>query len=137
MSGYRAVGIAGVGLVLVVVGLAFVAGAGVVALLGGGDSAPSSTATADVPAAMLSLYEQAATTCPGLSWTVLAAIGTVESDNGRSTLPGVHSGANYAGAEVFYRSGLGCRHVRDGRWLSRACGVSARCKARTVSVPAP
>ena len=36
---------------------------------------------------------------PGLPWTVLAAIGTVESDNGQSTLPGVHSGANAAGAE--------------------------------------
>ena len=30
---------------------------------------------------------------------MLAAIGTVESDNGTSTLPGVHSGANSAGAE--------------------------------------
>jgi cell wall-associated NlpC family hydrolase len=48
---------------------------------------------------MLSLYEQAAPTCPGLAWTVLAAIGTVESDNGRSGLPGVHSGRNFAGAE--------------------------------------
>src|SRR3954471_6849524 len=30
----------------------------------------------------LSLYQQAATTCPGLSWTVLAAIGQVESGHG-------------------------------------------------------
>ena len=48
---------------------------------------------------MLVLYQAAAATCPGLPWTVLAAIGTVESDNGQSTLPGVHSGANAAGAE--------------------------------------
>ena len=48
---------------------------------------------------MLTLYEQAAGTCPGLSWAVLAAIGTVESGNGTSNLPGVHSGANAAGAE--------------------------------------
>src|SRR6202034_3698509 len=34
-----------------------------------------------------------------LPWTVLAAIGTVESGNGTSNLPGVHSGANGAGAE--------------------------------------
>jgi cell wall-associated NlpC family hydrolase len=34
-----------------------------------------------------------------LSWSVLAAIGTVESDSGRSTDPGVSSGANSAGAE--------------------------------------
>ncbi|MFC5181532.1 lytic transglycosylase domain-containing protein [Actinomadura harenae] len=32
----------------------------------------------------LDLYRQAATTCPGLSWTVLAAIGQVESDHGRN-----------------------------------------------------
>ena len=30
---------------------------------------------------------------------MLAAIGTVESGNGTSELPGVHSGANSAGAE--------------------------------------
>ncbi|WP_396447115.1 lytic transglycosylase domain-containing protein [Actinomadura sp.] len=35
----------------------------------------------------LDLYKQAATTCPGLSWTVLAAIGQVESDHGRNTGP--------------------------------------------------
>jgi hypothetical protein len=38
-------------------------------------------------------------TCPGSEWTVLAAIETVESENGTSSLPGVHSGANGAGAE--------------------------------------
>jgi cell wall-associated NlpC family hydrolase len=48
---------------------------------------------------MLTLYQQAAATCPGLPWTVLAAIGTVDSSNGSSDLPGVHSGANPAGAE--------------------------------------
>ncbi len=87
------------GLVLVVAVLAAGAGAGIASLLGGGDSPPSATATADIPAAMLTLYQEAATTCPGLPWTVLAAIGTVESDNDQSTLPGVHSGANSAGAE--------------------------------------
>jgi cell wall-associated NlpC family hydrolase len=85
------------GLVLLVAVLAAGAGAGIASLLGGG-AAPSATATSDIPPAMLALYQQAATTCPGLPWTVLAAIGTVESDNGQSTLPGVHSGANSAGA---------------------------------------
>jgi hypothetical protein len=33
----------------------------------------------------LALYKGAATTCPGLSWTVLAAIGQVESGHGRDT----------------------------------------------------
>jgi cell wall-associated NlpC family hydrolase len=75
--------------------------ASAVSFLGGTNDAlsASSTATADIPPAMLALYEQAAATCPGLPWTVLAAIGTVESDNGQSDLPGVHGGANNAGAE--------------------------------------
>jgi peptidoglycan DL-endopeptidase CwlO len=34
----------------------------------------------------------------GIPWTVLAGIGTEESRNGQSTLPGVHSGTNSAGA---------------------------------------
>ncbi len=87
------------GLVLLVAVVAAGAGSGIASLLGGGDATPSATATADIPAALLALYQQAALTCPGLPWTVLAAIGTVESGNGTSTLPGVHSGANSAGAE--------------------------------------
>jgi hypothetical protein len=59
---------------------------------------PSTLAVSDVPAPMLALYRQHAATCPGLSWTVLAAIGSVESNHGRTTLPGVRSGANFAGA---------------------------------------
>jgi hypothetical protein len=35
----------------------------------------------------LDLYKQAAITCPGLSWTVLAAIGQIESDHGRNVGP--------------------------------------------------
>jgi cell wall-associated NlpC family hydrolase len=57
------------------------------------------TGSSSIPPAMLALYQEAATTCAGLPWTVLAAIGTIESDNGQSDLPGVHSGANAAGAE--------------------------------------
>jgi len=38
-------------------------------------------------AGYLDLYRQAARRCPGLSWTVLAAIGQVESDHGRNTGP--------------------------------------------------
>ena len=37
--------------------------------------------------------------CPGLPWEVLAGIAKVESDFGESTLPGVASGSNAAGAE--------------------------------------
>lgn len=61
--------------------------------------AATATAEADIPPDYLIWYMDAAQTCPGLPWSVLAGIGTVESDNGRSGLPGVHSGANFAGAE--------------------------------------
>jgi hypothetical protein len=47
------------------------------------DATPSSTALADIPAALLPLYQQAAAGCPGLSWTVLAAVGKVESNHNR------------------------------------------------------
>lgn len=87
------------GLVLLLAVLAIAAGAGIASLLGGGSVAPSAMATAQIPPAMLALYQEAAATCPGLPWTVLAAIGTVETDNDTSTLPGVHAGANTAGAE--------------------------------------
>jgi hypothetical protein len=60
---------------------------------------PTRAATADIPLRMLRLYRQAADVCPGLAWTILAAIGTVESGNDTSDLAGVHSGANSAGAE--------------------------------------
>ena len=65
----------------------------------GGDVVPTAAAVSGIPPAMLALYQAAAATCPGLPWTVLAAIGTVESGNDTSELPGVHSGTNSAGAE--------------------------------------
>jgi cell wall-associated NlpC family hydrolase len=52
-----------------------------------------------IPSTWLPLYRQAAATCPGMSWSILAAVGTVETGSGRSTAPGVWSGANSAGAE--------------------------------------
>lgn len=39
------------------------------------------------PGSYLDLYQAAATHCPGLSWTVLAAIGQVESSHGRNNGP--------------------------------------------------
>jgi cell wall-associated NlpC family hydrolase len=64
--------------------------------LGGASTA---LAVQEIPAKYLTLYIDASQTCPGLPWSVLAGIGTVESDNGESSLPGVKSGANSAGAE--------------------------------------
>lgn len=40
-------------------------------------------------------------------WTILAGIGTEESENGTSTLPGVHSGTNFAGAAGPMQIGVG------------------------------
>jgi hypothetical protein len=45
-------------------------------------SMASSYALGAIPAAYLQLYRRAAPTCPGLPWTVLAGIGTVETGNG-------------------------------------------------------
>ncbi|GAA1574331.1 NlpC/P60 family protein [Actinomadura kijaniata] len=65
---------------------------------GAAAGAPTAFAKRDIPPAYLRWYLDAARTCPGLSWSILAAIGKVESDHGRSQLPGVHSGQNHAGA---------------------------------------
>jgi membrane-bound lytic murein transglycosylase B len=54
---------------------------------------------AAIPASYLTWYKEAARTCRGLAWEALAAIGTMESDNGRSTARGVHRGKNRKGAE--------------------------------------
>src|SRR5579859_1909431 len=61
--------------------------------------APTALARADIPPDYLIWYMDAAQTCPGLPWSVLAGIGTIESDNGESGAPGAHAGHNLAGAE--------------------------------------
>jgi cell wall-associated NlpC family hydrolase len=53
---------------------------------------------ADIPPEYCLLYTTAAPHCPGLDWTVLAAIGKVETDHGRLNAPGVHEGENHVGA---------------------------------------
>lgn len=89
-------GAAVVGFVVLLAASSLAAAASGVGPAGGAAGAGAGTA---IPPAMLALYRAAAGACPDLPWTVLAAIGTVESANGTSTLPGVHSGANAAGAE--------------------------------------
>jgi hypothetical protein len=69
---------------------------------------PSATARADIPGRYLGLYQQAARQdCPGLPWTILAGVGKVESDHGRSRAPGVRSGWNRAGAAGPMQFGIG------------------------------
>jgi membrane-bound lytic murein transglycosylase B len=58
---------------------------------------PSQAAVTDIPAGYLRLYRQAGARYR-IPWPVLAAIGKVESDHGRTRLPGVRSGSNWAGA---------------------------------------
>jgi membrane-bound lytic murein transglycosylase B len=62
-----------------------------------GQPTPSPAAIADIPVGYLRLYRTAGARYR-LPWSVLAAIGEVESDHGRSRLPGVRSGSNWAGA---------------------------------------
>ncbi len=56
----------------------------------------SAAAKADIPARYLTLYQREGQRC-GVPWTVLAAIGKIESDHGRSRAPGVRSGVNRFG----------------------------------------
>ncbi|MEY9936984.1 NlpC/P60 family protein [Streptacidiphilus sp. MAP5-3] len=66
---------------------------GPLALIGAGGGAGTAASGADIPPAMLALYQQAAPTCPGLPWTILAGIGKAESDHGRA-----HDQVSTAGA---------------------------------------
>jgi len=81
-----------------VVGLAMVALVGFVGLvgldptppLGGAPSGlgpPSGPVPGGIPVAYLRDYRSAAATCPGLPWSVLAAIGEVETAQGRDDHP--------------------------------------------------
>lgn len=56
------------------------------------EAGASTLARNEVPEQWLSLYREAAATCPGLPWTVLAAVGRVESHHGRN------AGVSSAGA---------------------------------------
>jgi hypothetical protein len=66
---------------------------------------PGRSARAEIPAAYLAIYRQAARTCPLMSWALLAAVGKVESNHGRGwpprwrRTPGIaYSTENFAGA---------------------------------------
>jgi hypothetical protein len=88
-------------------------------LIGGG--APSASAQQDIPPQLLPVYQTAADSCPGLPWSVLAAIGKVETDHARSTAPGVRSGANFAGAAGPMQIGIGGK--AGNTWATYAVDV--------------
>jgi len=73
------------------------------AFMGGGGlqpgvayASPSGTAVADIPPEILLIY-RAAGEKYGLDWAVLAAIGSIETNHGQSSAPGVKSGVNSFG----------------------------------------
>jgi peptidoglycan DL-endopeptidase CwlO len=74
----------------------------------GTTAAPSAAAIADIPANYLALYQQAAARF-GIDWAVLAAIGKIECDHGRSqgascNPPGTVNGAGATGPMQFLGS---------------------------------
>jgi cell wall-associated NlpC family hydrolase len=71
-------------------------------------------AAGDIPASYLRLYELAGDRY-GVAWPILAGIGKIESDHGRSRAPGVHSGANGAGA-------MGPMQFLGGTWAAYGDG---------------
>ena len=120
--------------VLVVVLLAVLEDHGVIDLTGQAQaihrhSAPaqpgvSGQARRDIPGGYLAAYRRAASTCPHLTWPLLAGIGKVESDHGRSTLPGVRSGQNPAGAAGPMQMGNGTGRA-GGAWGRYGDGVAS------------
>lgn len=78
-----------VGLCALLLAIPLLAGGVAAGLLGGeaaagGQPAPSPAAAGEIPVDYQRLYVAAAATCPGLAWTVLAAVGKVETDHGQN-----------------------------------------------------
>ena len=81
-----------------------------------GGTAPSRDARKDIPPDYLAMYQRAADACPGLPWSVVAAIGKVETDHGRLKAPGVTEGANFAGAAGPMQMGIGVGAAGGAFW---------------------
>lgn len=63
-----------------VIGVAAIAGGGAAS---GGAPAGAGATVGDIPDSLVGVYVAAAGSCPGLPWTVLAAIGSIESGHGQ------------------------------------------------------
>ena len=75
-------------------GLLFESGSGCAAAQGVGQQpVASSDARDSIPADYMTQFKKTGETY-GVPWVILSGIGEVESDDGRSNLPGVHSGTN-------------------------------------------
>ena len=86
----------------------FESGQACTAAHGGSASQPGASGAArnSIPASYLALFKAAGSRY-GVPWVVLAGIGKVESNDGQTTLPGVHSGANAFGAAGPMQIGIG------------------------------
>jgi cell wall-associated NlpC family hydrolase len=71
-----------------------------------GQPTASAAGRTTIPADYLHAYQQAGKKY-GVPWVVLAGIGEVESNQGRTSLPGVHGGANAFGAAGPMQIGIG------------------------------
>ena len=105
------VGVVGLGLlavpILIGTNAFFAASAGCSGQQTGTAGQPAGSAKAkSIPANYLFWYKKVGQQY-GVPWTILAGIGTVESDNGQTTLPGVHSGQNAFGAAGPMQIGIG------------------------------
>jgi cell wall-associated NlpC family hydrolase len=89
-------------------GLLAISGSSCTGASGGAAAQPAASKSArnSIPAGYLALFRSSGAQY-GVPWVVLAGIGKVESDDGQSTLPGVHSGANAFGAAGPMQIGIG------------------------------
>jgi hypothetical protein len=97
--------------------------------------APTGAARAEIPATYLALYRTSARACPGLPWGVLAGIGKVETNHGRSSAPGVTSGVNAFGC----CAGPMQFNVRNGppsTWDHYGDGILAHVYQARYAIPA-
>jgi peptidoglycan DL-endopeptidase CwlO len=91
----------------------------------------STEAANSIPADYLMWYRKVGQQY-GVPWMVLAGIGKVESDHGRTKLPGVHSGANAFGAAGPMQIGIG--GAAGNQWAGVATNEDGK---PTVSVYDP
>ena len=89
-------------------GALFESGAGCSAAKGGntGQPPPSQQAVNSIPANYLAIFKATGRKY-GIPWVILAGIAKVESNDGQTTLPGVHSGSNAFGAAGPMQIGIG------------------------------
>ncbi len=109
-AGMLVIGLAAAGVGIVGGSMLFAAGEGCsstnTAVTTAVQPAPSQAGRNSIPANYLHLFQQVGRAY-GVPWTILAGIGEVETDDGRSTLPGVHSGQNGFGAAGPMQIGIG------------------------------